>query len=54
MPTFELNVSWTESDIMTIEADSKEDAIQKAIDGDLPKGEYVDDSFQVDSCKEIK
>jgi len=54
MPKFELNVSWTVSDIMTVEADTKKEAVQKAMDATLPRGEYVDDSFRVDSCKEIK
>lgn len=49
---YEVAVSWTETGIIPIEADSLETAIKKAEetvdDIPLPEGEYLDNSFQVD------
>lgn len=49
---YEVAVSWTETGIIPIEADSLEKAIKKAEktidDIPLPEGEYLDDSFQID------
>ena len=46
--TFEVPVVWTMCDTLQIEADTIEDAIAKAQSMVLPKGHYLEDSFEVD------
>lgn len=47
--TYKIPVVWQVSDICEIEANSLEEAIQKAKDGPLPsRGEYINDSLQID------
>lgn len=49
---YQIDVSWTETGTIMMEADNLDSAIKKAKetldDIDLPKGEYLDNSFQVD------
>lgn len=55
MPEFGLHVNWTLVDYVTIEARTKEEAIQKVKAGGHPKnGEYLSDSFTVESCEKLK
>lgn len=47
--TYKIPVVWQVSDIYEVEANSLEEAIQKAQDGSLPsRGEYIEDSFEID------
>lgn len=54
MPKYCLEVSWTMIANMTIEANSKEEAINKAKNEKtgLPDGDYLEDSFTVDDVEE--
>ena len=46
MPAFELLCYWTESALVTVEADTPEEAIEKMVNHNaLPDGSYVPDSF---------
>jgi hypothetical protein len=45
--TFLLPVSWACYGVMKIKADTLDEAIQKAELADLPKGDYIDSSFEV-------
>jgi len=47
MPKFKIPVSWTMVADMVIEAETLEDAIHEAEDGELPEGEYCDSSFEI-------
>jgi hypothetical protein len=47
VPTYKIPISWTLTAELDIEADSVEDAIFKAEDANLPRGEYLDSSFDV-------
>lgn len=40
-------VTWTMNAEMEFEAPSKKEAIDMAYDADLPKGNYLDNSFEV-------
>ena len=53
MPIFKIEVSWTMTDLLEVEADSKEKAVEIAQNGPLPNGSYLDDSFSVDSINVI-
>ncbi len=49
MKEYKIPVSWTVAVDMTIQADSFEEALQKAEESSLPEGaHYVDDSFEID------
>lgn len=53
MKRFVLNVSWTMVATVIVEAESEDAAIRTALDvGSLPGGEYLGDSFTVDSIRE--
>ncbi len=47
MKTYDLDVSWTMTGTMKVEANSYEEAVNKALEADLPDGEYLGDSFVV-------
>lgn len=49
MANFTVNVEWKMYGQMGFEADSKEEAIEKAMAASLPDGGYVSDSFAVTS-----
>ena len=44
---FLIPVTWMEAGLEEVEADSLEEAVQKAREASLPDGEYVDGSFEV-------
>ena len=47
MTTYKIPCIWTMRGDYCVEAATEEEAIQKAYDGDLPDGEYINDSFEV-------
>ena len=49
--TYRIPCSWEMYGYYEVDADTLEEAIQMAVDGALPEGDYVDASFEVD--KEI-
>ena len=50
MKTYKIPITWREYGYVTVEADSKEEAIELAHDADLPSdtSEYLEDSFEID------
>lgn len=49
MQTYKIPVTWESWGILNIEADSLQEALEKADVVGLPKnGEYIDDTFEVD------
>ena len=54
MPTYNVTCSWSYAAVIEIEADSEEEAAQIAMDDELPEGNYVGDSFQVDFIEEAQ
>ena len=47
--TYKIPVTWEMFDYVMVEADSLQDAIDKAFDEPLTHGEYIDGSFVVDT-----
>lgn len=45
---FKIPVLWEEWGTLHIEADSLEEAKEKALEGKLPHGDYVEGSFKLD------
>jgi len=52
--TYAVQVSWTMTATVMVEAKTEEEAKQIAFDCGLPKGEYVDDSFKIDEVHRAK
>lgn len=50
---YRVHVSWTVCGTIEVEANTEEEAIKKAYDSDLPNGEYLDDSFDIDEIEEV-
>ena len=49
MKTYDIPVYWMMSAMVRVEAESLKDAMEQALEGDLPlDGEYVNDSVQTD------
>jgi hypothetical protein len=48
MRTYKIPVSWQEFGFCNVQADSIAEAIEKALDSELPRGSYVCDSQTVD------
>ena len=50
MKTYKIPVTWREYGYVTVEAESKEEAIELAHDADLPSdtSEYLEGSFEID------
>lgn len=49
--TYKIPVTWQSWGIMSIEADSLEDAKEKALgDAPLPEANYVEDSIEIDEA----
>ncbi len=48
MSKFRVNCSWTETGVIEVEADTAEEAKEKADNHDLPEGEYLKHSFSID------
>lgn len=60
MPTFRVSASWRMFGDVTVEANSAGEAINKVEDNENDEyptcafdGEYIDDSFKVESCEEV-
>jgi hypothetical protein len=47
LKTFKIPVLWTMTGEMSVSAISKDQAIELALEQELPKGEYLDDSFEI-------
>lgn len=45
---YKIPVIWQNWGIVEVEADNLEKAIELAKEGGLPKGEYIEDSFEID------
>lgn len=54
---FKVTCKWVVESTLTVEAESKEDAVEKAFDtetADFPDPKYVDDTFQVYHVERIR
>ena len=50
---YKVPVTWMMAGVLYIKANSKKEAIDTAYETDLPKGEYIDDSFNVDEDENV-
>ena len=54
MKTFKIPVVWQMYGVVRVEADTLEEAMEKAREEKLPDGDYIDDSFELDTEEIIK
>ena len=53
MKAYDIEVSWTQTTILQIEAENEEEARIKADACILPVGDYLNDSFTIDEVNEV-
>lgn len=54
MQTFKIPVTWLMSGIVEVEAESLLEGQQMALNGELPIGNYVEDSIRLDEVEDLE